>query len=371
MDNSPSRLLPVDALRGVLIIVMALDHANQFIAQGKHEPELWVGRFPTYQGETLAFLTRFITHLAAPGFFLLMGVGIALFEISRRLAGWSRRQMLGHFLARGLLLILLQFLIENPAWNILEIFGPIQYFGVLFALGGTMIAGSLLVYLPMPWLIGISSFLILSTELVLPETGTVNINYPYIMRIFSVPGYSHGVYVLYPILPWLGVVGLGIAFGKWLWSDRERAYRGALWLGAASLLLFIPIRFMDGFGNIRPMGGDYWIDFLNVVKYPPSTTFLLLTLGMNLVLLGGIARYADRAERIMGVLAVYGCVPLFFYLSHLYLYAIMGQWIDPGGIGILRMYPFWLVGLVLLYPLCLLFGRFKQARELNSLWRFL
>jgi uncharacterized membrane protein len=92
----------------------------------------------------LAFLTRFVTHLAAPGFFFLMGVGMALFTLSCRARDWTNRQIITHFLLRGALLILLQFLLENPAWDIGTDSSSLDYFGVLYALGGAMMIGSLL-----------------------------------------------------------------------------------------------------------------------------------------------------------------------------------------------------------------------------------
>ena len=132
-----NRLLAVDALRGLIIVVMALDHANHFVAQKHPSGEQWGGSFPIY-GDTITFLTRFVTHLAAPGFFFLMGVGMLLFAKSRRRQGWSRWIVIRHFMVRGALLILLQFFVINRAWELSP--GGWQldtYVGVLFALGGT------------------------------------------------------------------------------------------------------------------------------------------------------------------------------------------------------------------------------------------
>ncbi len=142
-------------------------------------------------------------------------------------------------------------------------------------------------------------------------------------------------------------------------------------MGAAALLLFIPVRLLGGFGNIRPWQGDGWIAFLNVVKYPPSIVFLLITLGADLLLLGLFTRVVAVAEVGLWPLVVFGRTPLFFYVTHLYLYGYMGQIIAPEGIGIRQMYPYWLLGLVILFPLCWFYGRFKHNRSPNSLWRFL
>ncbi|MFN2153984.1 MAG: hypothetical protein ACK2UX_02005, partial [Anaerolineae bacterium] len=110
-----SRLLAVDALRGLIMVFMALDHANLLVAQ-KHSPgEYWGGAFPIYY-DSLAFVTRFLTHLAAPGFFLLMGAGMVLFARSRLARGWSRWAVIRHFLIRGALLIALQLLVVDQIW---------------------------------------------------------------------------------------------------------------------------------------------------------------------------------------------------------------------------------------------------------------
>ena len=362
-----SRLLPLDALRGFIIVLMALDHANSFIAHGKLEPELWADLFPSYLGHPpLTFVTRLVTHLAAPGFFFLMGTGMILLAQSRRQRGWSEWQIIRHFLLRGALLIVLQFTLENYAWSLKEPVGI--YFGVLYALGGVMIIGTLLLRLPQGWLLTASGLLIVATELLLPEARTGFIPYPVPLRMWLLPGFTGPVLVLYPLMPWLGVAGLGMAYGNRLQQNPTLAYRRAFWLGVVAILIFILLRYLGGFGNIRPMTGEDWIAFLNVVKYPPSISFLLLTLGTNLLLL---ALFSKLPDLILWPLAVFGQVPLFFYISHLFLYGFWSRWIAPAGIGIPRMLPFWIAGLLILWPLCWLYGRFKHNRAPNSLWRFL
>ncbi len=367
-QTKPARLLPLDALRGAIMVLMALDHANSLIAHGKLEFELWADQFPHYAGDALTFLTRFVTHVAAPGFFFLMGAGMVLFAVSRRRQGWGNPRIMRHLALRGALLITLQFLVENPAWRIGQPPDPNIYFGVLYCLGGAMILGALLLRLPTGWLAGLGALLVVSTELLLPESRGGYVQYAPLLRMWLLPGYTQGMFVLYPVMPWLGVTGLGMAYGRWLARDRETACRWALWLGAAALLLFVPLRLLNGFGSIRPLQDDGWIAFLNLVKYPPSIAFLLLTLGADLLILGLFARAAEATLRPLVIL---GRTPLFFYLTHLYLYGYMGQWIDPAGIGIPRMYPYWLLGLAILFPFCWLYGRFKQSRPADSVWRYL
>ncbi|MGD8864584.1 MAG: heparan-alpha-glucosaminide N-acetyltransferase domain-containing protein, partial [Anaerolineales bacterium] len=131
-----SRIEPIDAFRGLIIILMALDHANYFIAQRHPSGEHWGGPFPSYD-DPIAFLTRFVTHLSAPGFFFLMGMGMMLFAERRAGRGWPRQKIRRHLALRGLILIVLQFVIVNPIWKISPIPFPDWYQGVLVALGAT------------------------------------------------------------------------------------------------------------------------------------------------------------------------------------------------------------------------------------------
>lgn len=356
---------PLDALRGTLMIVMALDHANVFIAGQHPAPEMWTG-VPRY-AEALPFVTRLITHLAAPGFFFLMGVGMWLLAASRQRQGWTGRQITLHFIVRGLILIVLQFLVENRAWPLGQAGGFPIYFGVLFGLGTSLVVGSLLLKLKSSVLIGLSVVLIIATDFVI-GSASARTAYSIVERVLIVPGTTSNVLVYYPVVPWLGVAGLGIAFGHWLKRDRAQAYRGALISGLIALALFGVLRALGGFGNIRSASGATWLDFFNVVKYPPALVFLLLTLGVDLLLMFAYSRAGEAAPRWLKPLIVFGQAPLFFYLAHLYVYALMG--VATGGeIGLLRMLPFWALGLLVLWPVCWLYGRFKQRQPETSIWR--
>ena len=128
-----NRVRTLDIWRGLIIVVMALDHANGFIGRWKLAPEMWAGPYPDYQGDWPVFLTRWVTHLAAPGFFFLMGAGAVLFARSRERAGWSPGRVTFHLMARGSLLIALQFTLENAAWSHGNVISNVTYVGVLFA----------------------------------------------------------------------------------------------------------------------------------------------------------------------------------------------------------------------------------------------
>lgn len=374
--RNTTRLAPLDALRGFLMIVMALDHANLFIAHGHPRAEMWAGSFPTYN-DPIAFLTRALTHLAAPGFFGLMGAGMILLAHARRKVGWSEGRSARFLVTRGALLILLQIFVKDPAWlwgsgGTFSFWNVPVYLGVLYGLGGAMILGTLLLRLDWRALLGVSAFLLIGTEIVIRFFAADALKFSPWIHLLLLPGRTAYVSVLYPILPWLGVTAFGMAFGHWLIENVEQAYRRALYVGLAFLAAYVPLRAWNGFGNIRAMGGDGWIAFLNNVKYPPSITFLLLTLGIDLTLLFALSRRAlSILLRPLSPLIVFGTTPLFFYLAHLYLYGFIGRTFFPNGTAnIPAMYPYWLLGLVILYPLCYVYGAFKQTRAPDSAWRF-
>lgn len=372
MEQAKSkRLFPLDALRGLIIVFMALDHANYFIAQQHSSGEHWGGSFPAYHS-ALPFLTRLVTHLSAPGFFFLMGVGMLLFAESRRKQGWSTWKFIGHFWIRGILLIALQFFVINPIWKAGPEFFPEIYIGVLIALGLTMMLGSLFLNLPpIPLLILILGLLI-GTEWLHPDPsawGALNIDVPNMVLIRS--GGDGVLWSNYPALPWLELVVFGILFRKWLRADDKKAYQRGFWLGITSLILFVIVRYFDGFGNIRPRAGDTWIDFLNMVKYPPSIVFTFMTMGVNMLVLWGFSRANKFVETVSRPLVVFGREPLFMYVTHLALYMLIGKYFAPHGMSILAMYPYWLLGLAILYPLAFWYGVFKRKQSPQSIWRFI
>ena len=372
-----SRLLPVDALRGLIITFMALDHANLLVAQ-KHSPgEYWGGAFPVYY-DAFAFITRFLTHLCAPGFFFLMGVGMTLLARSRRRQGWGRWAIIRHFLLRGALFMVLQLLVINRAWELSPGGWGIQiYIGVLFALGSTMILGSLLLWLDPIYLIGITVGLVIGTELLVPDPSQWGPGMSALQLILLVPGgRSVGagggmLWVNYPVLPWLELVVLGLAFGQWLAEDPRKAFKRALVIGAVCIPAFAVIRYLDGFGNIRPRMGNSWTDFLSPVKYPPIIAFTLLTMGINLILLWLFAQVREGWQKLFQPLVVFGRAPLLFYLTHVFLYLGIAYLLTPNGTSIPVMYPLWLVGLLILFPLCLWYGQLKQRQPAGSVLRFL
>ncbi len=374
-SSRSERFFAVDALRGLIIVFMALDHANYFIAHKHSTGKYWGGAFPVYY-DSLAFMTRFITHLAAPGFFFLMGAGMLMFTDYHQKRGWGKWTVIRHFLIRGIVLIAIQQLVVNRAWELSTDGWPSIYIGVLVALGGTMILGSLLLWLKPVYLLVLSVVLLIGTEFLVPAPdlwGNIPFSNPldYLNPILIYPSGNQSLWSNYPILPWLELVVFGILFGHWLIRDQKQAYSGALKIGLGFLLAFIVIRYLDGFGNILPRMRNTWIDFLNVVKYPPSITFTLLTMGLNLILMGLFAKANEKVQLFFSPLVVFGQAPMFFYIVHLFLYAGLGIWLAPEGTTIAAMYPYWLLGLFILFPLCLFYGMLKHRKPTDFVLRYL
>ncbi|MFX0145633.1 MAG: DUF1624 domain-containing protein [Candidatus Hodarchaeota archaeon] len=371
MSNIAKRLDPIDALRGLMIVIMALDHTSYFVAQNHPPGEQWGGEFPVYD-DAFAFLTRLVTHPAASGFAFLMGVGMYLFAHSRRAQGWREWGIIRHFMIRGGFLIALQLVIINRVWQMgLDRFTEL-YIGVLIALGGCMILGSFLLRLKPTYLLVLTCILFIGTELSHPDPSQWGLNYNQqlgLLLIYS--GGDSSLWSNYPILSWLELVTFGIFFGHWLVEDSGRAFKRALWLGVAFLVAFVVIRYLDGFGNVRSRMGNTWIDFFNVVKYPPSMSFTLLTMGVNLTILSLFGRVSEKLQIILQPLIVFGRAPLFFYVFHLFLYLGMGRWLAPNGTTIPVMYIYWLLGLLILFPFTLWYGVFKQGQPAHSALRFL
>lgn len=382
-QTTPTRLSPLDNLRGLVIVLMALDHANHFIAH-QHPRGEYYSSLPIYP-ETLdgllTFITRFVTHLCAPGFFFLMGIGMVLFANSRRNKGWNELQIIKHFWIRGALLILIQLLLINRIWELHpDGFFPWPYFGVLYALGGAMILGSLILKIPIKYLIIIALLLIFLTEInsegsLGPLVANPTPHYPLTdtntaILLLLIAGGNNVIWVNYPLLSWMEVLIFGFIFGKWLIEDKKKTYGRGLKIGIGFLSLFFILRLLNVFGNTFPMQNNFTIiDFFNVVKYPPSITFTLITMGINLIILYGFSKIQEDKEKLLKPLTVFGRVALFVYILHLFLYAVLGLILTPNGTSLLIMYPIWLLGLVTLYPICKKYGEFKHTRPENSIIR--
>ena len=377
---TPSRFAGADRLRGLIMVLMAIDHASFFIAR-VHPAETWAAPPPHY-ASTLAFLTRWLTHLCAPGFFLLMGAGMAWLAASRRTAGWSAARITRFFVTRGLALLVIQHFIENPAWG-LGLFsasaeapptaklpgdesGVFLVFAVITALGVSLIFWSWLTQASGVVIAAISLAALGSSVWMTPPPADANVAFTPLVRFTFVPGATGIVEVAYSVVPWLVPTGFGLLLGRWfLWAPDATSGR-LLATGAALVALAIGLRASAIGDPFDPLPGA--IGFLTLTKYPPSPVFFAMMLGIDLVLLWLLTRIS--LARLTTPLEVFGRTPLFFYLAHLYLLGT-ASWFFRSGTTFFVMYLVWAAALACLYPACRWYADFKGRSPVTSIWRLL
>lgn len=386
--GSPDRLDSVDLLRGLVMVVMALDHVRFFLHQ-----DVPAGVDPLDLSRTTPalFFTRWVTHFCAPVFVFLAGTGAFLYAAR----GKTKNELARFLLTRGLWLILLEFTAVRFGWTFNLDFG-LSFAVVLWALGCSMIALAALAYLPARVVALVGVVMIAAHNLfdgVRPESfGALGWLWKVLHTngaISPAPGYTF--VVNYPLVPWVGVMAAGYGLGALLLRERGERRRLLFRLGAALTAAFVVLRAANVYGDPRPWAaqGDWVLtvlSFLNCEKYPPSLLFLLMTLGPSLVALAWFDRDPGPRARPF---VVFGRVPLFYYLLHFPLihlvalalsYARYGQgpWLftgPPWGPGLMRAFPegygyglgvvyaVWVAVVLLLYPLCRWFAGVKRRRR--------
>jgi uncharacterized membrane protein len=383
MIKSPSlgqRLPAIDIHRGILMVLMALDHTALFVAKA-HPFEAWGSPLPNYPS-ILAFLTRYVSHLCAPGFFLLLGIGMAFSAEKRRRQGWTMAQLTRHFVLRGLLLIVLEQLLENPAWMLSRLGRQVAMnryaatlslgdsgdvwvgLAVLYALGAALIIWGLLIRSSSLMLVLVSVSAILASHVITPSPEQHAIHYAVWLRLLFIPGQTDFIAVLYPAIPWLGISGVGIALGRLLRVQPAKGARMCLPMGLILIGMFLSLAFA-GLGDPHQEARG-WIGIFNLTKYPPSLNFICLTLGLNLMVLFVCFSYCHSLPtRIAQPLRLFGRTAIFFYLAHLYVYAIIGIGF-PRGTSLVYAYPVWLFGLILMYFLCSGYERLRHSYRTSA-----
>ena len=322
----PSRIISVDLLRGLVMMLMALDHTREYFSGLPFPPEDLSKTFGAL------FLTRVITHLCAPVFFLLAGTS-AYLSVAR---GKSLSEVSRFFWTRGLWLICLELTVLHFAWDFtLQSSTLLQ---VIWALGCSMIVMALIVRLPVVWIGSLGVALIMFHNLLDPVSSGSLGKAADLWTFLHVPGFiSIGpqmrVVIGYPLIPWVGVMAAGYALGTLL--ERSDRRNRLLALGLGITFAFFALRSLNLYGNgdpsfhsILPSTVGPWklqatpartiMSFFNTLKYPPSLDYLLMTLGPALILLACFDGLS--AERgLSRILLVFGRVPLFYYVSHIFL----------------------------------------------------
>ncbi|HKE15532.1 MAG TPA: heparan-alpha-glucosaminide N-acetyltransferase domain-containing protein [Kofleriaceae bacterium] len=377
-----ARVRSIDVVRGLAMVLMAIDHVRVYsgLPPGGPEPAL--------------FFTRWVTHFCAPAFVFLAGA--SAFLVGRRRPGELSRFLL----ARGVWLVVLELTVIRLAWTFNGDFAHYLMAGVIWVIGCSMIVMAGLVRLPLAAVGAIGVALVAGHDLVDPHLGEL---VPRLAESAWSPlwkllylGFHAGpirlgdggpaLMVLYTIVPWLGVMAAGYAFGAVLVMEPARRDRLCLAIGLGAIALFVALRVLDVYGDPRPWRASALppaLAFLDATKYPASLLFLLKTLGPAIAAL-------PLAERVRGAvggwLAVFGRVPLFFYLLHIPLIhalAILVAWLRMGEVSPWLLanhpmgnppppdgyaWPLWLVfatwaaAIALLYIPCLWFADLKRRR---------
>ena len=375
--NSP-RIVSVDLLRGIIMIVMALDHVRDYFSPFPWDPT------DLSQASAGLFLTRWITHYCAPIFVFLAGTSAWLY---RRNSGCSMRHLQYFLVTRGLWLVLIEITLISFFWQ----FG---YHGMIlqtiWSIGWSMVALALLLYLPLPVVLAIAFAMIFGHNALDGIHAQDFGPYALVWAIahefyFDQVTPNFFVAVGYPLIPWIGVMAAGYGFGALLELDRERRDRWLVSIGLGLIALFLVLRFTNLYGDARlwapnPRGFLYSaLQVLNTSKYPPSLQYLLMTIGPALVLMPLLERWRGAiADRV----AVFGRVPFFFYVLHLPLIHLAALiWTEivfgkstlgdffhnefaPGYTpSLLRAYLVWVAVIVVTYPLCARYAAYKRAHK--------
>ena len=369
LQIQPFRLQFVDLTRGVIMMIMAWDHVSGFWNQYHHGGEGIFGRAPAFIN-TEWFLLRFVSHVCAPTFIFLAGTVLAI-SVSRRLArGDTQMQVTRHLILRGIILLFLEAALVSPAFS-----NPWTYFGVIACIGVSFIIFSVARRLPTRLILALSLVIVLGHSFLSLDFIPRNTNWGWYLRvILHEPNYDKWPYIgLYPIIPWIGVMGLGWSLGSYLLkidgSVMTILKKRFASIGIMSLILFVGVRWLNGFGNLLPRKGNSLVDWLYVSKYPPDVAFLLWTLGI-MCLIMALGMHLEKLNMLAGkftsVILVFGRNALFFYLVHLWLYRLNwpsftpGAYVPPFYLGLGETVLFWAVGLVVLWQLCLRYEKLKR-----------
>jgi uncharacterized membrane protein len=318
------RIRSIDALRGLVILLMLVDHAREFFfihAQVSDPMDVSA----TTPG---LFFTRLSAHLCAPVFVALTGLGAWLYADKTAAGGNRARAASGFLLKRGLFLVALELTVVSFAWTF-SLTPQTLYLQVIWVIGLSMIALAGLAYLPRPALIAVGLVIVLGHNLLDPvslqpgQPGHAVWAILHDRGFIDMSGLGLGVEqarTSYPLLPWIGVIALGYGVGPWFAGPQRARLKRLAATGLSALALFAVLRAINLYGDPTPWTVQATplqttMSVLNLTKYPPSADFILLTLGVGALLLAGLERASDR---LVGLLAVFGAAPLFFYLIHLY-----------------------------------------------------
>ncbi len=382
---SKSRIASIDFLRGSIMIIMALDHVRDYLYFGS----FYFNPLDFEKTNGVLFFTRWITHFCAPIFMLLAGTSAFLIGQKK-----TKKELSVFLLKRGLWLIFLEMIVVNFGWNFNILF-PSVFFITIWALGISMMVLAILIHLPKKLTLVFCIILVAGHNLLdnihvdgntLPAFGWSILHE---QQFFT--WHKEILLVGYPLIPWIGVMPLGYLLGEWYTAgyDADKRKRNLLILGCSAIVLFILLRYSNLYGDPVRWSTQKnpfftFLSFLNVNKYPPSLLYILITLGPALLFLALTEKLQGAFVRVV---SVYGRVPMFYYLTHIYvihLVAMVASTILPGqhwsiwvlnepiwftrglrgyGFSLLVAYIIWLTVVIVLYPLCKRYDIYKQTHK--------
>ena len=385
------RVDSVDVVRGVIMILMALDHTRDFFGGASINPTDLATTTPQL------FFTRWITHFCAPVFCLLTGTAAYLVRRNRTTA-----QLSSFLFTRGLWLVFLELTISRFLWQFNADY-KVTIITVLWALGWSMVVLSALVHFP-TWVAGaFGGAMIVLHNLFDPVQAASFGSLAPLWNILHAPGLLYAapgriVILAYPLIPWIGVMAVGYSLGAIYGWEPARRRQLLLRMGIALTTAFLVLRFVNVYGDpfpwkAQPTATFTLLSFLNLTKYPPSLLFLLMTLGPALLLLRAMDGRTPSA--ILRPVYTVGKVPMFYYLAHILLLHLIALFVSyvrygtirymfesptpdkfpvtqPAGwaMPLLAVWGMWILVVVLLYPLCRWYAALK-SRSTNPLLSYL
>ena len=393
-----SRIQSIDILRGLVMVIMALDHTRDFFHKADLGTAGDAALNPTNMETTFPtlFFTRWITHFCAPIFVFLAGTSIYLM-CQRK----TKEEISIFLIKRGLWLVIVELIIITMGWTFNPLYN-LLILQVIWAIGVSMILLSLLVLLPYKIIFAIGVVIVFGHNILDNPTisdglkGTVFANLLYFSHFSEHSlGGNYSFIIVYSFLPWTGVMLLGYCFGKLYASGVDPVWRKKvlLQLGGGLVLLFVLLRFSNLYGDplpwsSQPRGSVYtFFSFLNLNKYPPSLLFLCMTIGPGILFLAFIEKVQNKFTSVMNI---YGRVPMLYYILHFYILHIIlvgvfyiqgfGSkdiipegapfFFKPNGVGfnLWGVYAVWLFVVIILYPVCKKYDRYKTAHAKEKWW---
>jgi uncharacterized membrane protein len=385
VTTNSKRITSIDLLRGAVMIIMALDHVRDYF----HADAYLYDPLDLDKTSVALFFTRWITHFCAPAFVFLAGT--SAFLVGQRK---TKKELSVFLLTRGIWLVILEFTLISFEWNFDIAFTNI-YFIVIWALGISMIALAGLIHLPNKLILLIGIILVAGHNLLdnihVPGNNLKAFGWALLhdQNFFSWNGKN--ILVGYPIIPWIGIMALGYCLGTFYTPgfNAKKRKRILLVIGGSAIALFVLLRFLNVYGDPAPWSQQSspfytFLSFIKATKYPPSLLYALMTLGPALLFLAFAENISNAISKII---SVYGRVPMFYYVLHIFFIHILTMiaaelftgfswkvWLlqEPlwftetlkgYGFSLGIVYLVWLTIVIALYPLCKWYDRYKQNHK--------